>query len=63
MVVPDWYQCAPGGQPALLTIANAYSAVLFGVSRSRLGLGSDCHRLLELNYCRFRAVLVWVPAE
>jgi hypothetical protein len=30
MVVPYCYQCSPGAQPALLTIANAYIAPAFG---------------------------------
>ncbi len=29
MVVPYCYQCAPAAQPAILTIANAYTARLF----------------------------------
>ena len=33
-VVPDWYQCAPGSQPAILTIANTYAARSFAVSCS-----------------------------
>ena len=28
MVVPYCYQCAPGAQPAILTIANAYTALV-----------------------------------
>jgi len=39
MVVPYCYQCAPSPQPAILTIANAYTVRMFR-KRAKLEIGA-----------------------